>query len=100
MPESRPMAAVGPRCHELRIDDVEQKKEWRVMYYVGRHAIAILEVFPKTTRATLVLDVDARAFPPRLPAQPVFYPVRTRPTPPRSRPSGTPPTRPPASRAW
>ncbi len=52
LPESRPMAAVGPRCHELRIDDVEQKKEWRVMYYVGRHAIAILEVFQKTTRAT------------------------------------------------
>ena len=52
MPESRPMPAVGPRCHELRIDDVEQKKEWRVMYYVGRHAIAILEVFRKTTRAT------------------------------------------------
>lgn len=52
MPESRPMPAVGPRCHELRIDDVEQKKEWRVMYYVGRHAIAILEVFQKTTRAT------------------------------------------------
>jgi phage-related protein len=52
MPESRPMPAVGPRCHELRIDDVEQKKEWRVMYFVGRHAIAVLEVFPKTTRAT------------------------------------------------
>jgi phage-related protein len=31
---------------------LEQKKEWRVMYYVGRHAIAILEVFQKTTRAT------------------------------------------------
>ncbi|MFL5408975.1 MAG: type II toxin-antitoxin system RelE/ParE family toxin [Myxococcales bacterium] len=52
MPESRPMPAVGPRCRELRIDEVEQKKEWRVMYYVGRHAIAILEVFQKTTRAT------------------------------------------------
>ena len=52
MPESRPMATVGPRCHELRIDVVEQKKEWRVMYYVGRHAIAILEVFQKATRAT------------------------------------------------
>src|SRR5512144_3426602 len=52
MPESRPMPAVGLRCHELRIDDIEQKKEWRVMYHVGRHAIAILEVFHKTTRAT------------------------------------------------
>lgn len=52
MPESRPMPAIGPRCHELRIDDVEHKREWRVMYYVGRHAIAILDVFQKTTRAT------------------------------------------------
>ncbi len=52
MPESRPMSGIGPRCHELRIDDVHQKKEWRVMYYVGRHAIAILDVFQKTTRAT------------------------------------------------
>ena len=31
MPESRPMPRVGPRCHELRIDDVQFKKEWRVM---------------------------------------------------------------------
>ena len=46
------MPSIGPRCHELRIDDVVQKKEWRVMYHVGRHAIAVLEVFQKTTRAT------------------------------------------------
>lgn len=52
MPESRPMPSIGPRCHELRIDDIEQKQEWRVMYYVGRHAIAILDVFQKATRAT------------------------------------------------
>lgn len=52
MPESRPMPDIGPRCHELRIDDIEQKKEWRVMYYVGQHAIAILAVFQKTTRVT------------------------------------------------
>jgi phage-related protein len=52
MPESRPMPVIGPRCHELRIDDVVQKKEWRIIYYVGRLAIAVLEVFPKDTRAT------------------------------------------------
>jgi phage-related protein len=51
-PESRPMRSIGQRCHELRIDDVQLKKEWRVVYYVGRHAIAILEVFRKSTRAT------------------------------------------------
>lgn len=52
MPESRPMPAIGPRCHELRIDDVVQKKEWRIIHYVGRLAIAVLEIFPKDTRAT------------------------------------------------
>jgi len=54
MPESRPMPSIGPRCLELRIDDVEQTKEWRVMYYVERHAIAVLDVFHKTTGATPV----------------------------------------------
>ena len=52
LPESRPMPSIGPRCHELRIDDVQQKKAWRIMYYVGRHAIAVFEVFQKTTRTT------------------------------------------------
>ena len=54
MPESRPMPPIGPRCHELRIDDTVQKKEWRIIYYVGRLAIAVLDVFPKDTRATPV----------------------------------------------
>jgi phage-related protein len=52
MPESRPMPLIGARCHELRIDDVVLKKEWRIIYYVGRLAIAVLDVFPKDTRAT------------------------------------------------
>ena len=54
MPESRPMPPIGPRCHELRIDDTVQRKEWRIIYYVGRLAIAVLDVFPKDTRATPV----------------------------------------------
>jgi phage-related protein len=52
MPESRPIPSIGRRCYELRIDDLEQKREWRVVYCVGRHAIAILDVFQKTMRAT------------------------------------------------
>ncbi len=52
MPESRPLPDIGPRCHELRIDDAQHKREWRVMYYVGRHAIAVLDVVAKSTRAT------------------------------------------------
>jgi len=52
LPESRPMPSIGPRCHELRIDDTVTKKEFRIIYYVGISAIAILEVFAKTTRTT------------------------------------------------
>ncbi len=52
LPESRPMPSVGPRCHELRIDDLRQRKEWRIVYCIGRSAIAVLDVFQKTTRAT------------------------------------------------
>lgn len=52
MPESRPLPAVGPRCHELRIDDLTTKIEWRVIYYVGNVAIAILDIFSKKTRKT------------------------------------------------
>jgi phage-related protein len=52
MPESRPMPTIGPRCHELRIDDVVQKKEWRIIYYTGKLAIAVLDVFAKGTRET------------------------------------------------
>jgi phage-related protein len=59
LPESRPMPSIGPRCHELRVDDVQQRKEWRVMYYVGRHAIAVLDVFQKTTRATPAHVIDS-----------------------------------------
>jgi phage-related protein len=52
LPESRPMPSIGPGCHELRIDDLQHKREWRVVYCIGHHAVGILEVFPKTTRAT------------------------------------------------
>jgi phage-related protein len=51
MPEARPMPVIGPRCHELRIDEV-LKREWRAIYYVGELAIAILDVFSKNTRTT------------------------------------------------
>jgi len=43
---------IGPRCHELRIDDTEAKREFRIIYYTGLSAIAILEVFAKTTMTT------------------------------------------------
>lgn len=46
------MPAIGPRCHELRIDDTVTRREFRVLYYLGLSAIAILAVFAKTTRTT------------------------------------------------
>jgi phage-related protein len=58
LPISRPMPVIGPRSHELRVTDVERKKEWRIVYYVGREAIVILEVFAKTTRATPQSVID------------------------------------------
>jgi phage-related protein len=54
VPESRPMPSIGARCHELRIDDIAQKKEWRIIYYIGNVAIAVLDVSAKETRTTPV----------------------------------------------
>lgn len=44
------MPVIGPRCHELRIND--DNREWRVMYRTDRDAIVILEVFEKRTQTT------------------------------------------------
>ncbi len=58
LPESRPMPSIGTRCHELRIDDTVKKREFRIIYYLGISAIAILEVFTKTTRTTPQSVID------------------------------------------
>ncbi|MBS1914068.1 MAG: type II toxin-antitoxin system RelE/ParE family toxin [Bacteroidetes bacterium] len=50
LPYSRPMPGIGPRCHELRIQDAD--KTWRIMYRVDRDAIVIAEVFAKKTQTT------------------------------------------------
>jgi phage-related protein len=47
MPQSRPMPGIGPRCHELRINDATVT--WRVVYRIDIDAIVILEVFAKKT---------------------------------------------------
>jgi len=44
------MPSVGPRCHELRIDDVGAT--WCIIYRIDPDAILILEVFSKKTAAT------------------------------------------------
>lgn len=50
MPHSRPMPDIGPRYHELRIDDAGVT--WRIVYRIDPDAIVILEVFRKKSRAT------------------------------------------------
>ena len=50
MPHSRPMPAIGPRCHELRV--VDEKKTWRLVYRIDPDAIVLGDVFPKTTQQT------------------------------------------------
>ena len=50
MPRSRPILAVGLRCHELRISDANVS--WRIVYRVDAEAIVLLEVFAKKTSKT------------------------------------------------
>jgi phage-related protein len=50
MPQSRPMSGIGPRCHELRVND--SSGTWRVLYRIDKDAIVILEVFAKKTGKT------------------------------------------------
>ena len=50
LPQSRPMPAIGARCHELRI--VDETHNWRIVYRTDSDAIVIGEVFDKKNRAT------------------------------------------------
>src|SRR5437773_11165068 len=50
LPQSRTMPAIGKRCHELRIDDLN--KTWRLIYRLDSDAVLILDVFEKRTRGT------------------------------------------------
>jgi phage-related protein len=45
------MPAIGKGCHELRVQD--ENRTWRIVYFIDEEAIAILEVFAKTTQQTL-----------------------------------------------
>jgi phage-related protein len=50
MPHSRPMPAIGSRCHELRVK--AEGAEWRILYRLDEDAVVIAEVFAKKTRVT------------------------------------------------
>ena len=45
-----PMQSIGPRCHELKIKDLNT--EWRIIYRIDSDAIIIVEVFKKKTNKT------------------------------------------------
>jgi phage-related protein len=50
MPHSRPMPLIGPRCHELRVND--RGKTWRIVYRIDADAVVICAVFEKKTQKT------------------------------------------------
>ena len=57
LPHSRPMPAIGPRCHELRINDAAAT--FRIMYRADPDAVVILEVFSKKTQQTPRTVIEA-----------------------------------------
>ena len=57
LPHARPMPAIGPRCHELRINDTAAT--FRIMYRADPDAVVILEVFSKKTQQTPRTIIEA-----------------------------------------
>ena len=57
MRHSRPLPSIGPRCHELRIND--ERATWRIIYRIDSDAIIILEVFSKKSRVMPKAVIDA-----------------------------------------
>lgn len=50
MPQSRAMPGIGPRCHELRVQD--ERVSWRIVYRIDVDAIIVVAVFRKSTQQT------------------------------------------------
>jgi phage-related protein len=50
LPHSRPMSAIGSRCHELRIAD--EDATWRIIYRADPDVVIIVDVFSKKTAKT------------------------------------------------
>jgi len=49
-PRSRPMPTVGRRVHELRVEDRETRKSWRILYRIDLDAILVVHWYEKRTR--------------------------------------------------
>jgi phage-related protein len=58
MPESKPMPNIGKHCHELRVGDSENNKEWRIIYRIDKDEIVVFDVFQKTTQKTPQQIID------------------------------------------
>lgn len=58
MPHSRPMREVGPRVHELRVNDGETRRSWRILYRIDPDAILVVHWFEKRTQATPGRAID------------------------------------------
>jgi phage-related protein len=57
MPHSRPMPAIGSRCHELRV--IDANRIWRIIYRIDIDAVVIADVFEKKTQKTPKRVIDA-----------------------------------------
>ncbi len=58
LPLSRPMPSIGPRCHELRVDDAEARVTWRIVYRADDDAVLVAAVFEKKTEKTPKREID------------------------------------------
>jgi phage-related protein len=58
MPDSRPMPAIGPRVHELRVPDREMRVTWRIVYRIDADAILVVHWFEKKTQTTSKRVID------------------------------------------
>ena len=56
LPHSRPMPSIGPRVHELRIND--RGKTWRIIHRIDEDAIIVVEVFAKKTKKTPIEVIE------------------------------------------
>ena len=56
LPHSRPMPVIGPRCHELRIND--ESGTFRIMYRADTDADVILDVLKKKTEQTTQSTIE------------------------------------------
>jgi len=52
------MPSIGRRVHELRVDDRERRKTWRIVYRIDPDAILVVHWFEKKTRATSRRVID------------------------------------------